>query len=51
MTQYNTLNVKLSNLQLNKLKSGIKMCTEVTMYLSSNLIVYSNDKINFPRKL
>ena len=25
MTQYNTLNVKLSNSQLNKLKSGIKM--------------------------
>ena len=25
MAQYNTLNVKLSNLQLNKLKSGIKM--------------------------
>ena len=29
MTQYNTLNVKLSNLQLNKLKSGIKNSTEV----------------------
>ena len=25
MTQYNTLNVTLSNWQLNKLKSGIKM--------------------------
>ena len=24
MNQYNTLNVKLSNLQLNKLKSGMK---------------------------
>ena len=30
MTQYNTLKVKLSNLQLNKLKSGIKNGTEVT---------------------
>ena len=30
MAQYNTLNVKLSNLQLNKLKSGIKNNTEVT---------------------
>ena len=30
MTQYNTLNIKLSNLQLNKLESGIKNCTEVT---------------------
>ena len=30
MTQYNTLNVKLSNLHLNKLKLGIKSGTEVT---------------------
>ena len=30
MTQYNFLNVKLSNSQLNKLKSGIKHGTEVT---------------------
>ena len=30
MTQYNMLNIKLSNSQLNKLKSGIKNCTEVT---------------------
>ena len=31
MTQYNTLNVKLSNSQLNKLKSGIKNNTEVNL--------------------
>ena len=30
MTQYNTLNVKLSNLQTNKLKSVIKNGTEAT---------------------
>ena len=30
MTQYSTLNVKLSNSQLNKLKSAIKSGTEVT---------------------
>ena len=30
MNQYNTLSLKLSNLQLNKLKSGIKNGTEVT---------------------
>ena len=30
MTRYNTLNVKLSNSQLNKLKSVIKNGTEVT---------------------
>ena len=31
MTQYNTLNVKLPNLLLNKLKSGIKNGTEVAL--------------------
>ena len=51
MTQYNALNVKLSNLQLNKLKSVIKNGTEVTLNLSSNLIRNSNDETNFPRKL
>ena len=30
MTQYNSLNVKLSNSQLNKLKSAIK--TEIEVY-------------------
>ena len=45
MTQYNTLNVKLSNLQLNKLKPAIK--TKVTLNLSSNLIGSSNDKLIF----
>ena len=34
MTQYNTLNVKLSNSQLNKLKSAIKSRTELTLNLS-----------------
>ena len=47
MTHYNTLNVKLSNSQINKLKSGIKNETEVTLNLSSNLIGNSNDEIIF----
>ena len=47
MTQYNILNVKLSNSQLNKLKSGIKNGTEITFKLSSNVIGDSNDKTNF----
>ena len=38
MTQYNKLNVKLSNSRLNKLKPGIKNGTEGTLNLSSNLI-------------
>ena len=33
MTQYNTLNVKLSNSQVNELKSGIRNNTEVTLKL------------------
>ena len=33
MTQYNTLNIKLSNSQLNILKSGIRNGTEVTLKL------------------
>ena len=41
MTQYKTLNIKLSNSQLNKLKSGIKNGTEVTSKLLSNAV--SND--------
>ena len=51
MTQYNTLNVKLSNSQLNKLKSGIKNGTEVTVKVSSNAVGDSNDENNFPHKL
>ena len=51
MTQYNSLNVKLSNSQLNKFKSAIKNETEVVLRLSSNMIGDSDDKINFPYEL
>ena len=51
MTQYKTLNVKLSNSQLNKLKSGIKNGTEVTLKLSSIFFGDSNNENNFPHKL
>ena len=51
MTQYNMVNVKLSNWQLNKLKSAIKIRTEVTLDVSSNLIGNCNDKTNFSHKL
>ena len=50
MTQYNTLNVKLSNSQLYKLKLGIKNGTEVTLKISSNAVGNSNDENNFPHK-
>ena len=49
MTQYNSLNVKLSNSQLNKYKSAIKNETELVLRLSSNMI--SDNKTNFPHKL
>ena len=51
MTQYNMLNVNLSNSQLNKLKSDIKNGTEVMLNLSSNFIENSNDETNFPHRL
>ena len=51
ITQNNALNVKLSNSQLNILKSGIKNGTEVTIKLSSNAVGDSNDETNFPHKM
>ena len=43
--------MKSSNSQLNKLKSGIKNDTEVTLKISSNVVGDSNDENNFSRKL
>ena len=45
MTQYNTSNIKLSNSQLNKSKSGIKNGNETTTFkISSNVVGDSNDR-------
>ena len=49
MTQYNSLKVKLSNSQLNKLKSTIKNEAGLVLRLSSNTV--GDDEINFPHKL
>ena len=49
MTQYNSLNVKLSNSQLNKLKSATKNETELVLRLSLNMI--GNNETSFPHKL
>ena len=49
--QYNSLHVKLNNLKLNKLKSGIKNSTEITLNLSSNVTGDSNSKTNILHKL
>ena len=51
MTQYSSLNVKLSNSQLNKLKSSIKNGSDVVLRLSSNMVGSSDDEANFPHKL
>ena len=51
MTQYNSLNVKLSNSQLSKLKSAIKNENDVVLRLSSNIVGNSNDNTNFPHEL
>ena len=51
MTQYNRLNTKLSNSQLNKLKPAIKNKNEVVIKLSPNMIGDSNDKGNFPHEV
>ena len=51
MTQYNSLNVKLSTSQLNRLKSTIKNETGVVLRLSSNMIGSSEDETNFPHRL
>ena len=56
MTQYNSLNVKLSNSQLNKLNSAIKNEADVIFRLSSNMIgnsteLHGDDENNFPHKL
>ena len=49
MTQYNSLNVELSNSQFNKLKSAVKNETQVILRLSSNMI--GGNETNFPHKL
>ena len=41
----------MSNSQLNKLKSGIKYGTQVTLNLSSNVVGDPNNETNFPHKL
>ena len=51
MTQYNSLNVKLSNSQLNKLKSAIKDGTDVVLRLSFYMVGNSDDEANFPHTL
>ena len=50
ISQCDILNVKLPNLQINKLKSKIKNGTEVTLKILSNVVGNSNDENNFTNK-
>ena len=47
MTQYNSLNVKLTNSQLDKSNSAIKNETDGRLRLSSIMIGNSDNKISF----
>ena len=49
LTQYNSLNVKLSNSLLNKFKSAITNENQRVLGLSSNLV--GDNETNFPHKL
>ena len=49
MTQYNSLNVTLSNSQLSKLRSAVKNEAEVVLKLFSNMI--GDNEPNFPHKI
>ena len=51
MTQHNTLNVQLSNYQVNNLKSGIKILPEMTLKISLNVAGESNGENNFLHNL
>ena len=51
MSQYHSLNAKLSNSQINKLKSAIKNGPDMVLRLSSNMIGNLDDETNFPHEL
>ena len=51
MTQYNSLNVKLSNSHINKIKQALKNETDVILRSSSNMIGNSQNETNFSHKL
>ena len=48
MTQYNSVNIKLSNSQLNNLKSATKNETEVTLKPLLNMNGNLNNEVNYP---
>ena len=51
MTQYNSVNVNLSDSQLKKLKSGTKTETRINLRLSSNMLSRSNNETGLQDEL
>ena len=51
MTNYNSVNIKVSDSKLGKLKLARKNMTEITLRLPSIIIGNANDEIKFPQKL
>ena len=51
MTKYNSVNIKLSNSQLDIVESAIKTENAVTLRLSSNMTNESNNETNFPHNI
>ena len=51
MTQYNIVNVNLSDSQLKKLKSGTKNETRINLRLSSNMLSRSNNETGLQDEL
>ena len=51
MTQYNSVNVNLSDSQLKKLKSGTKNETRINLRLSSNMLSRSNNETGLQDEL
>ena len=49
MTQYNSVNVTLPYLQINKQKSAIKKGTDVNLNISSIMVDDSNDETDIGR--
>ena len=47
MIQYNTLNVKLPNSELNRLKQRIKIDSQVTINFSPHVVDGSNEETDY----
>ena len=51
MSQHNSVNIRLSDSQVDKLEPATKNSTEVSLIFSSNVIGHVNDATNVPHEL